>query len=95
MRKYETIFILDCEIEEAAQKALIEKITGVISSAGGTIDTLNEWGKKKLAYAIKFKKEGYYVFIEFEADVETPMAIERIFRITEGILKGLIVRKDD
>ena len=95
MRKYETIFILDCEIEEAARKALIEKVTGEITGAGGTIETLDEWGKKKLAYAIKFKKEGYYVFVEFEADAETPMALERIYRITEDILKGLIVRKDD
>jgi len=95
MRKYETIFILDCGIEEETQKALIERVKGVIESAGGTIETLNEWGKKKLAYAINYKTEGYYVFIEFEAEVETPMAIERIYRITEGILKGLIVRKDD
>ncbi len=95
MRKYETIFILDCGIEEAAQKALIEKVTGEITGAGGTIDTLDEWGKKKLAYAIKFKTEGYYVFVEFTAEVETPMALERIYRITEDILKGLIVRKDD
>ncbi len=95
MRKYETIFILDCEIEEAAQKALIEKVKGEIEGAGGTIETLDEWGKKKLAYAIKFKKEGYYVYIVFEAEVETPLALERIYRITEEILKGLIVRKDD
>lgn len=95
MRKYETIFILDCGIEEEAQKALIEKVKGEIISAGGTIDKLDEWGKKKLAYAINYKTEGYYVFAEFEADAETPMAVERIFRITEGILKGLIVRKDD
>ena len=95
MRKYETIFILDCGIEEAAQQALIEKVKGEIEGAGGTIETLDEWGKKKLAYAIKFKTEGYYVFIVFEAEVETPLELERIYRITEEILKGLIVRKDD
>lgn len=95
MRKYETIFILDCGIEEVAQKALIEKVKGEIEGAGGTIDTLDEWGKKKLAYAINYKTEGYYVYIVFDADAETPMALERIYRITEDILKGLIVRKDD
>ncbi len=95
MRKYETIFILDCGIEEEAQKALIERVKGEIEGAGGTIETLDEWGKKKLAYAINYKTEGYYVFVEFEAGAETPMALERIYRITEGILKGLLVRKDD
>ena len=95
MRKYETIFILDCEIEEEAQKGLIEKVKAEIEGANGVIETLDEWGKKRLAYPIKFKKEGYYVYIVFEAEVETPLALERIFRITEEILKGLIVRKDD
>ena len=95
MRKYETIFILDCGIEEEAQKALIERVKGEIEGAGGTIETLDEWGKKRLAYAINFKTEGYYVFIEFEAGPDIPMALERIYRISEGILKGLIVRKDD
>ena len=95
MRKYETIFILDCGIEEEPQKALIERVKAEIENAGGTIETLDEWGKKKLAYAIDYKTEGYYVFMEFEADPETPMALERIYRITEGIIKGLIVRKDD
>lgn len=95
MRKYETIFILDCGIEEEAQKALIERVKGEIEGAGGTVETLDEWGKKRLAYAINYKTEGYYVFIEFEAGTDTPMALERIYRITEGILKGLIVRKDD
>ncbi len=95
MRKYETIFILDCEIEEETQKSLIEKVKGVITDEGGTIENVDEWGKKKLAYEIKYKQEGYFVFVEFEANAETPMALERIYRITEGILKGLIVKKED
>ncbi|MFO7611709.1 MAG: 30S ribosomal protein S6 [Clostridia bacterium] len=95
MRKYETIFILDCEIEEEAQKAIIERVKAEIEGAKGVIGKLDEWGKKKLAYPINFKTDGYYVFIEFEAEAELPLALERIYRITEGILKGLIVRKDD
>lgn len=95
MRKYETIFILDCENEEEVQKSLIERVKNEIEGANGVIEKLDEWGKKKLAYPINFNKEGYYVYIEFEAEAEFPLALERIFRITEGILKGLIVRRED
>lgn len=95
MRKYETIIILDCGNEEEAQKSLIERIKTTIEGAGGKIDNIDEWGKKRLAYPINYKTEGYYVFIEFEADSEFPIELERIYRITDGILKGLIVRKDD
>lgn len=95
MRKYETIIILDCESEEEAQKGLIERIKTVIEGAGGKIENIDEWGKKRLAYPINYKTEGYYVFIEFEAETNLPIELERIYRITDGILKGLIVRKDD
>jgi small subunit ribosomal protein S6 len=95
MRKYETIIILDCESEEEAQKGLIERIKAVIEGAGGKIENIDEWGKKRLAYPINYKTEGYYVFIEFEAETDLPIELERIYRITDGILKGLIVRKND
>lgn len=95
MRKYETIIILDCENEEEAQKGLIERIKTVIEGAGGKIDNVDEWGRKKLAYVIDYKTEGYYVFIEFEAKPEFPIELERIYKITDGILKGLIVKKDE
>lgn len=95
MRKYETIFILDCGIEEEARNGLVERVKSLIEEHKGKIETLDEWGTKRLAYAINYKKDGYYVFVEFEAEPEFPIELERIYRITEGILKGLIVKKDD
>lgn len=91
LRNYETIFILDMELTEEARAEHIEKIKSVIENDGGEILTIDEWGKKRLAYAIKFKREGYYVYVTFKAGAETPDAIERIYRITEGFLKGLII----
>lgn len=93
MRKYETIFILDCQIEEEARNGLVEKVKSLIGEHG-KVETIDEWGTKKLAYAINFKRDGYYVFIEFEAEPELPIELERIYRINEGVLKGLIVKKE-
>jgi small subunit ribosomal protein S6 len=94
MRSYETIFIIDCALEEEATKNLVSRIRNEIESLGGVIKNLDEWGKKKLAYSIDYKSEGYYVFIEFDANPETPLALERLYRITEGILKGLVVKTE-
>lgn len=91
MRNYETIFILDMELTEEIRNEQIEKVKAVIENGNGEILSIDEWGKKRLAYAINYKKEGYYVYITFKASIEIPEAIERIFRITESILKGLIV----
>jgi len=91
MRNYETIFILDMELTEEVRAEQIEKVKAIIEKGDGEILSIDEWGKKRLAYAINYKKEGYYVYITFKAGTEVPVAIERIFRITESILKGLIV----
>ncbi|MFO7637461.1 MAG: 30S ribosomal protein S6 [Clostridia bacterium] len=95
MRKYEAIFIIDNTLEEEVQKSIIEKIKAEIESDGGTVDKVDEWGKRRLAYPIQFKNEGYYVLIEFSAGPEVPLLLERQYRITEGIMKGLIVKIQD
>jgi small subunit ribosomal protein S6 len=92
-RKYETIFIVDSSIGEEAVKEVVEKFTNLIKEAG-EIEKIDEWGNKKLAYEIKDKSEGYYVLVLFEADTEFPQELERIYKISEGILKYLIIRKD-
>jgi len=92
LRNYETIFILDMELTEEARIEHIEKIKTIIESNDGEIVSVDEWGKKRLAYAINYKREGYYVYITFKAGTKTPELLERIFRITEGILKGLVIK---
>ncbi len=74
--------------------ALVEKFKALIE-ANGTLGSVEEWGKKKLAYAIDFETEGYYVLANFKADGDFPKELDRKFRITDGILRTIIIRKED
>lgn len=90
---YETIFIIDADLEEAAVKALSEKFTSLISQ-NGTVETVDEWGKRRFAYEIDDKTEGYYFLVDFTADGDFPKELDRQYRITDGILRTIIIRKD-
>lgn len=94
MNSYETIFIIDAALEEDAIKALQEKFTNLIAS-NGTVESVDEWGKRRLAYEIKDKTEGYYVLVNFSSDSEFPKELDRQYRITDGILRTIIIRKDE
>ncbi|GKU25835.1 MULTISPECIES: 30S ribosomal protein S6 [Clostridium] len=94
MRKYETIFILHPTFEEEAVKATIEKFKGVIENGGGTIDNVDFWGKRKLAYEISKVNDGYYTLVNFTAGPELPRELDRIFRITDGVLRHIIVKEE-
>ena len=91
---YETIFIIDASLEEDAIKALTEKFTALISK-NGTLESVDQWGKRRLAYEIDDKTEGYYVLANFKADGDFPKELDRQFRITDGILRTIIIRKED
>ena len=93
LNSYETIFIIDASLEEEAVKALQEKFTNLIAK-NGTVESVDEWGKRRLAYAINDKTEGYYVLVNFKADSEFPKELERQYKITEGILRTIVIRKD-
>lgn len=94
MNSYETIFIIDSTLEPDAIAAEKDKFVNLIS-ANGELGEVEEWGKRKLAYAINFKTEGYYVLVNFKADVEFPKELDRRYRIDENILRTIIIRKDE
>jgi small subunit ribosomal protein S6 len=94
MRKYETIFILHPSLDEEAVKANIEKFKGVIENGGGVVDNVDFWGKRKLAYEIKKINEGYYTLVSFSANPELPKELDRIFRITDGVVRHIIVKEE-
>ena len=94
LHSYETIFIIDAGLDEEATKAVVEKFTGLIA-ANGTVGTVDEWGKRRLAYEINDKTEGYYVLVEFTADPDFPKELDRQFRINDNILRTIIIRKDE
>ena len=93
MNRYETVFIINPNVEEAGIKELIQKFSDLINNAG-KVENVEEMGKRKLAYEIKKNKEGYYVVINFEAQPELIKELERIYRITDEVIKFIVVRKD-
>ena len=94
MNKYESIIIINPSVDEAGLKALEEKFTGLINE-NGKVENVVDMGKRKLAYEIKKFKEAYYVEFDFESNPEAIKEIERIYRITDEILKFITVRKED
>ncbi len=94
MNKYETMYIVTPEMEDEAIKGVIEKFSGIITANGGEIEKTDEWGRKKLAYPIDYKTEGYYVLVNFAAAPELPRELERNFRNDESILRYMVVRQN-
>lgn len=94
MRKYEVIFILHPSLDEDAVKANIEKFKGVVENGGGTIENVDFWGKRKLAYEIAKVNDGYYTLMNFTATPELPRELDRIFRITDGVLRHIIIKQE-
>ncbi len=91
---YETLFVIDPDLTEEATKALIERFTKLISD-NGEIESVDEWGKRRLAYPINDKPEGYYVLVNFKSSSDLPSELERIFGITEGIMRSIVIRHED
>ncbi len=90
---YETVFIVDNTIGEEAVKALVEKFTGLIA-ANGEIESVNEWGIRRFAYPINDLTEGYYVLVNFSCAHDFPAELDRVYHITDGILRSLIVKRE-
>lgn len=93
MRKYETIFVLKANMEEEKRVEAIEKFKGIIN-ADGEIESVEEWGVKKLAYEIEKMREGYYVLVNFKANVTLPAELERNFRISDDVIRFIVVNKE-
>lgn len=90
---YETIFIMNPNMQEEETQNMVSKFKSLIETAG-QIESVEEWGKRKLAYEIDDQKEGYYVLINFTADSQFPRELERNYKITDGILRFLVVNKN-
>ena len=90
---YETMVIFSLNKGEDGIKALVEKFKAMIEAAG-TLESVEEWGKKKLAYEIDYLSEGYYVLMKFTSGPEFPAELDRILGITDGILRSLVVKSE-
>lgn len=95
MNKYELAVVVNAKIEDDARTATIKKVKELIARFGGEVTNVDDWGKRKLAYEINKQKEGFYYFIQFNAETSTPAEVESRLRITETVLRYLIVRLDE
>lgn len=94
MNRYELVLVVNAKIEDEARTAVVDKAKAYVERFGGTVTEVEDWGKKKLAYEIQHMKEGFYYFIQFEADATCPAELEKRVRIMENVLRYLVVRKD-
>ena len=90
---YESVVVISTTLGEDGIKAMVERNKSLISQ-NGTLDSVNEWGKRRLAYPINDETEGYYVLFNFTSVPSFPAELDRIYKITEGLLRTLIVAKD-
>ena len=95
MKKYELLFLIDSSIENEKIDEVVAKISDVIKNNGGNVTELNNWGKKKTAYEVNKKWEGFYSLINFEAPAELIKELERVMRIDERVMKFLVVKVDE
>lgn len=94
MTNYELMFIINPTLEEEKKNAVVEKVTEIITNGGGEVSKTDVWGMRKLAYPIEKKEEGYYVVLEFQAAPELPKELNRRLRISDDVMRHLVINKD-
>ena len=94
MNKHELSLVVNAKIEDEVRTATVDKVKSLITTFGGTITDINEAGKKRLAYEIQKMREGFYYFIQFDAEPEMPAELEQRLRIMDNVLRYLCVRQE-
>lgn len=92
MNKYEMLYILDATLTDEEKDVLIAKFETVVTSNGGSVEKIDKWGVKKLAYPIDYKSEGYYVLMTFEGGSTLVQEVKRVVGITEHVMRRLITK---
>lgn len=94
MNQYEALYLITPDLDEETNKAVMDKFAQIIADNKGEIVKQDEWGKRRLAYAIDYKTEGFYVLVTFNAAPELPRELERNFKNDERILRYMVTRKE-
>ena len=95
MKKYELALVVSAKVEDEVREATVEKAKEAITSLGGQITNVDEWGKKQLAYEIQKMNEGFYYFIQFDAETDIPAQLEQRLRIMDNVLRYLVVKAEE
>ncbi len=94
MSKYELALVVNAKIEDDERTAVVDKCKALIERFGGTITNVDDWGKKRLAYEIQKMREGFYYFIQFDAETSVPAEIESRVRIMDNVMRYLVVKRE-
>ena len=94
MNKYELCVVVSAKLEDDARAELVDRVKDMIARFEGTVTDVDDWGKKRLAYEIEKMHEGFYYFVHFESEPDTPAQIEGRLRIMDGVIRYLCVRQD-
>ncbi len=95
MRDYEVLYIVRADLDDEKVQDIVKRVSTLIEKAGGTLERTNLWGKRKLAYEVKHQKEGAYVLQDFQIAPERVPELESALKITEEVLRHLIVRRPE
>ena len=94
IEKYEVLYVLNPNLTEEETQAVVEKFK-TLNEQNGTINEMEEWGKRKLAYEINYLSEGYYVLVKFTSGPEFPAELDRILGITDGVIRSLVTLRNE
>lgn len=94
MNQYEVLYVITPELDDEANQAVQDKFAKIITDNGGEIEKTDVWGKRRLAYAIDYKTEGFYVLVNFSANPELPRELERNLRNDERVMRYMVTRKE-
>jgi len=95
MRKYEVIYIIKPELDEEKTASVVERFASLITNTGGEITKTEQWGKKRLAYEVNDYREGYYVLVRFTGEPAVAHELERVFKITDEVLRFIVIREEE
>ena len=95
MTKYELALVVNAKLEDEERAAALEKVQGYITRFGGTVTGVDDWGKKRLAYPINDETEGVYTVISFTSEPDFPAELDRVFKITEGVLRSMTLAVEE
>lgn len=93
MNNYEILYIIKNSIDDEAKEAVIKRYEETVLSNGGSVEKIDKWGMKKFAYTINYMNDGYYVLMNFSSSPELPKEIERQMRISDDIVRYMVIRK--
>ena len=94
MNNYEVLYILNSEQDDETVAAQVDKFSALVATNGGEVLKVDKWGRRRLAYPIQFKNEGYYVLMNIKSGPELPAELERNFRISDEVMRYIVVRQE-